>query len=99
MTLLEFLIFGIYLAMITASLIMIQIYNPGAAIREHMTIEDKGEPFVNQELEEPDSEPDTKDAKAPFDPEKETYTMTENPILRHRNVEQEQSSPAMELVD
>lgn len=96
LTLFEFTILGLHLAMITFMLVLIQLYNPGAAMRQAMTIEDKGEPFVEPEFEEPDSdsEPET---KAPFNPEEEDFTMTENPMLRNRNAQKE--PVMMEMVD
>ncbi len=93
MTLFEFFIFGLYLATLTIAIVGIQIVNPGKAIRENLAIEDMPEKTANAEMEEPDSEED----HPPFNPETEDYTMTENPMLRHRNVEQQAS--AMEMVD
>lgn len=94
MSLLEFLIFGLYLAMLTLGIIGVQILEQmRLANKQQITVEDTNEKFVQSELEEPDSEDD----HPPFNPETETFTMTENPMLRHRNVEQQVSS--MEMVD
>ena len=94
MSLLEFLIFGLYLAMLSLGIVGVQILEQMrlANIRQ-LTIEDTDEKFVESELEEPDSD----DEQKPFNPETEDYAMTENPMLRHRNVEQQVSM--MEMVD
>ncbi len=88
LTLYEFTIFGIHLAILLAWLIAIQMLNPGKAVREALhpeTIEavESNEKFVQAEFEEPDSDSE----QEPFNPEKENFTMTENPMLRHRKVE------------
>jgi len=94
MSLLEFLIFGLYLAMLTLGILGVQILEQmRLANMKQLTIEDSSEKFVESEFEEPDSD----DEQAPFNPDTEQYTMTENPMLRHRNVEQQVS--AMEMVD
>ena len=81
MTLLEFLIFGIYLAMLTLGIIGVQILEQMRLDnKQQITIEDTNEKFVQSEFEEPDSD----DEQPPFNPETEQYTMTENPMLRHR---------------
>ena len=81
MSLLEFLIFGIYLAMLGLGIVGVQILEQMrlANIRQ-LTIEDTDEKFVQSELEEPDSD----DEQKPFNPETEDYAMTENPMLRQR---------------
>ena len=89
MSLFEFFILGLYLSFLTSIIVAIQIINPGKAIREAQ----KGE--IDSELEEEMPE----DEKPPFNPETEEYTMTENPMLRHRNVEDKQKMPFMEQVD
>jgi hypothetical protein len=92
LTLYEFTIFGIHLTILLAWLIIIQILNPGKAMREAMEIryEETKEKFVQSEFEEPESDEDV-----PFDPAQETFTMTENPMLRNRKVEMSE----MEMVD
>jgi hypothetical protein len=95
LTLFEFTILGLYLATLLAFLVAIQVMNPGKAIREALhpeTMEgvESDEQFAELELEEPDS-----DEEVPFDPTKEAFTMTENPMLRHRKVEMSE----MEMVD
>ena len=93
MTLLEFLIFGLYLAMLTLGIIGVQILEEmRLANKQQITVEDTDEKFVQSELEEPASD----DEQPPFNPETEQYTMTENPMLRHRNVAEMSS---MEMVD
>lgn len=82
MSLLEFFILAIYLSFLTSVIVAIQVLNPGKAMREAQKVEVVEEPFLESELEEPESE----EEKAPFNPETEQYTMTENPMLRHRNV-------------
>lgn len=95
MSLLEFLIFGLYLAMLTLGILGVQILEQmRLANSKQLSIEDSNEKFVQSELEEPDSEDEQ---PASFNPESEDYTMTENPMIRHRNVEQQVS--AMEMVD
>lgn len=78
LTVLEFTIFGLHLLFLLAALVAIQTLNPGKAIRE-VQVQDTQEAFVEKEWEEPDSEEETS-----FDPTAQTYTMTENPMLRHR---------------
>lgn len=73
LTLLEFTVFGIYLAMILVSIVIIQTYTPVKQIQE-------AELDSSETVEEADSDVQ----EEPFDPTKESYTMTENPILRHR---------------
>ncbi len=88
----EFTIFILYLFSLASFVTIVYILNPGRAIREAMDIryQETNEKFVNLEWEEPDSDEEIK----PFDPAKEDYTMTENPMLRHRNKISE-----MEMVD
>jgi hypothetical protein len=79
MTLYEFTVFGIYLAMLTVILITIQLTNPGKAAREalHPQIEFPNEKFVEDTYDVSDSE----DEKTPFNPETESFKMTENPMF------------------
>jgi hypothetical protein len=91
LTLFEFSVFGIYLAMLLALIVGVQVYNPSKFVRESLEVQESTEPFVESELIDPDSDEDQV-----FDPSKETYTMTENPMLRHRISE---SQNAMEMVD
>ena len=90
MNFLEFLTFAIYLSFLASIILALQIYNPGKQIREAIHIEESDEKFDEKVFEEPDSD----EEEVPFDPSKEDYTMTENPMLRHRNVLSE-----MEMVD
>ena len=92
----EILIFTIYFSMLLVSLVAIQIYNPGKLVREQMVVENTDEKFIQSEFEEPDSDCDNN--KPSFNPETETYTMTENPILRRRHSE-EAIAPALDMVD
>lgn len=94
MTLFEFFIFGLYITMLTSVIVAIQVFNVGKLTREMQTVEFKEEQCVETEFEEPDSD----DERPPFNPETETYEMTENPMLRHRSVEQKEVS-LMEQVD
>jgi hypothetical protein len=93
MTLLEFLIFGLYLAMLTLGILGVQILEEMRLKNKQLVVlEDSDEKFVESELEEPSSE----DEHPPFNPESEDFTMTENPMLRHRN---NTEMPSMEMVD
>ncbi len=93
MSLLEFLVFGLYLAMLTLGIIGVQILEEmRLSNKQQITVEDTGEKFAESEFEEPVSE----DEHPPFNPETEDFTMTENPMLRHRNVA---ATSAMEMVD
>jgi hypothetical protein len=74
--------FGIYLAMMTLSILFLQIYNPGKQIREAL----HPETMTESVFEEPDSDSDAEEEA--FDPTKESFTMTENPMLRHRNLDE-----------
>ncbi len=75
--------------MLTLGILGVQILEEmRLANKQQLTIEDTDEKFVQSELEEPESD----DEHPPFNPETETYTMTENPMLRHRISE-------MEMVD
>jgi hypothetical protein len=94
MSLLEFLIFGIYLAMLALGIVGVQLLEQmRLANLQHLSIEDTQDKVIDSELEEPESD----DEQKPFNPDSEDYTMTENPMLRHRNVEQQVS--AVEMVD
>lgn len=105
MSLLEFTIFGFYLAFLVAGIVTIQMLE---ASRLQLRGEETEEKFAETSaLEEPSSdeasaeeedlveEPPSEEAP-PFNPETEPYTMTENPMLRHRIVDQEID---MEAVD
>ena len=82
MNLFEFFYLAIYLSFLTGVIAAIQIYNPGKMTREFMIETTKEmETEVNQESYVDSDEEDT---KQPFNPEEEDYTMTENPMLRHR---------------
>ena len=99
LTLYEFTIFGLYLATLLAFLVTIQVMNPGKAIREAMEVryEESKEKFAELEFEEPPSE---SDEDVSFDPAKESFTMTENPMLRHRKVDtQDEVTADLEKVD
>jgi hypothetical protein len=89
MNLFEFLYFGFYLGMLTAMIVAIQTFE--SRYQKSISVEVVEEPFLEkeqeQELEEPGSE-EEKEAPA------EEYTMTENPMFRHRNV-----TPLVEQVD
>jgi len=91
MSVLELTVVVLYMLLLGMSIAMIQILQ---LTREERVKTVKDEDFlVQSELEEPDSE----EEKTPFDPQKEDYAMTENPMLRHRNVET--PAPAVEEVD
>jgi len=90
MSLFEFFILGIYLSFLTSIIVLIQVFNPGKMTREYQTMK-----VLESEFEEPESE----DERPPFNPETEEYTMTENPMLRHRIVEQKEELSLMEQVD
>ena len=87
MSFLEFFILAIYLSFLLSVIVVIQVLNPGKAIREAQKVEVVEEPFLDSEDEKPE-----------FNPETEEYEMTENPMLRHRKIEQKELS-AMEQVD
>jgi hypothetical protein len=80
LTLYEFTVFGLYLAMLTVLMITIQITNPGKQIREalHPQIELTDETFTEH------YEDDSEEEKAPFNPQEEAYKMTENPMFSHQ---------------
>jgi len=73
LSLLEFTIFTLHLLVLLTALIVIQTLNPGKVIREY----NEEQTLRTKELEDQAQE-------VPFDPTTETYTMTENPMLRHR---------------
>lgn len=87
MTLFEFFIVGFYLAMLTSLMVAIQVLDASRIVRESLAVEQSDEKFA-----------DSDDECTPFNPETETYEMTENPMLRHRIVEQKEV-PLMEQVD
>lgn len=96
LTLFEFTVFGIYLALMTLTILLLQIYNPGKQIRE--TIEYSQKEFAESVFEEPDSDSDGEEKT--FDPTKETFAMTENPMLRRRVAQEEEAKPvSLEDVD
>lgn len=75
MNLFEFFYLAIYLSFLTALIAAIQIYNPGKMTRE----------FVTESVKEIDGvETQEEETTESFNPEKEDYTMTENPMLRQR---------------
>jgi hypothetical protein len=83
LTLFEFTYFAVYLTLITAWIVMIQMVNPGRQIREALQVQYTDEKFVeNFQEEEPESE--AEEEKAPFNPEEEPYKMTENPMFSHQ---------------
>lgn len=82
MNMFEFTVFAIYLIMLTLALVGIQYFNPGKVVREEMPIQFTEEIRSDSEVEEASSE----EENPPFHPETESYTMTENAILRHRIV-------------
>jgi hypothetical protein len=86
LTLFEFTFFSLYLAILTISILCIQIYNPGKQVRETLHPE-----TAESVVEEPDSDSDVEEE--PFDPNKESFTMVENPMLRHRTVQEESAKP------
>ena len=81
MNLFEFLYFGFYLGFLTSIIVMVQLLEV-TNIREQQIKK-------VEVVEEPWEESDIEDMKEPFDPEKENFTMTENPMLRHRSHEVE----------
>lgn len=81
LTLYEFTVFGIYLAMLTMFLVVIQIANPGKQLREALHVHYTDEKFVENFQEETVS--DSEEEKAPFNPEAEPFKMTENPMFSH----------------
>jgi hypothetical protein len=92
MTVLELTVVVLYMLLLGMSIAMIQILQLTREERG-MTVKKEEDFLVQSELEEPDSD----EEKTPFDPQKEDYAMTENPMLRHRNVET--PAPAVEEVD
>jgi len=96
MSVLELTVVVLYLLLLAMSILMIQMLDLGRRLREQqesIKVVETEEEFVDTAFEEDDSE----EEKAPFDPSKEDYTMTENPILRHRTVESE--TPWVKQVD
>lgn len=95
MTLLEFTVFGLYLSFLLAAIVTIQMLEQK---RIQFRVEETEEKFVespNAE-EEPSSEEEETAEESPFNPETEPYTMTENPMLRHRVVDQELDMDAVD---
>jgi hypothetical protein len=82
MSLFEFFYLGMYLCLLTSIIVVIQVYQPGKTLedKKEQTLEIVEEPFLESESE--------LEEKKPFNPETEEYTMTENPMLRHRSIEQ-----------
>jgi hypothetical protein len=81
LTLLEFTIFGTYLAVLVVLVALIQVYKPGQQTQSPSVVEDI------YDVSDDESE------KAPFNPEDEPYVMTENPIFSHpTNVPHPESS-------
>jgi hypothetical protein len=93
MPLLEFLILGLYLAMLLVGIVGIQLLEEVRLARKDLTVEEGEEEIAQADFEEPESE---EEHPSTFNPETEQFTMSENPMLRHRNVEQ---ATAMEMVD
>lgn len=95
MSVLELTVVVLYLLLIAMSAVMIQMLDLGRRMREQqesMKVVETEEKFAESSFEDTDSE-----EEEAFDPSKENYTMTENPILRHRSVETE--TPWVEQVD
>jgi len=84
LTLLEFTIFGAYLAVLAVLMALIQIYKPGEQ-------KQSSEAFVEDTLDVSDSEEET----AQFNPETEPFQMTENPMFSHQESNDEE--PPTEL--
>jgi hypothetical protein len=82
MSFLEFFILGSYLCLLASVIVAIQVFQLGKTIedKKEQTLEIVEEPFLESESE--------LEEKKPFNPETEEYTMTENPMLRHRSIEQ-----------
>ena len=96
MTLLEFTVFGLYLLFLIVAMVTVQVVE---AKRLQIRVEDTDEKFVETAEEEEEEEEEVTEEggeEPPFNPEVEPYTMTENPMLRHRVVDQEVD---MEAVD
>lgn len=81
------LYFVLYLLTLTATIVLLQVFNPGKAIRETMTQKQEDTEDVS------DSEDDTKSS----DSEPETYTMTENPMFTREVVWN--TEPLIEKID
>ena len=77
LTVLEFTIFGAYLAVLAVLMALIQIYKPG---------EQSYKEVVEDTLDVSDSE----EEKAPFNPETEPFQMTENPMFSHQESNDEE---------
>ncbi len=85
----EVFILFVYFSTIFVAIAAIQYLNPGKAMRESFQVEDTNEKFAQAEFEEPES--DKSEEK------EEEFTMEENPMFRHRNVNKE--IPWIEQVD
>ena len=79
LSVLEFTIFGLHLFFLLVALVVIQSLNAGKTIREFQ-VQETEEAFVEKEWDQEESDGE----ESPFDPTSEPYTMTENPMLRHR---------------
>lgn len=91
MTLLEFTLLGLYLSLLVAALVTIQMLEER---RLQLRVEDTPEKFTGSEsFEEPTSEEDFQES-TPVEPEttpaQDEYSMTENPMFRHRTVHSEE---------
>lgn len=80
MSFLEFFILVSYLCLLASVIVAIQVFQLGKPVKETQNLEIVEEPFLESESE--------LEEKKPFNPETEDYTMTENPMLRHRSIEQ-----------
>jgi hypothetical protein len=87
MSVLELTVVVLYILLIALSAVMIQMLDLGRRLREEREIQvvETKEQFVDASFDASDSE----EEETPFDPSKETYSMTENPILRHRVVDEQ----------
>jgi hypothetical protein len=83
MSLFEFLYIGFYLGFLTAIIVMLQLLE---VVKITQTTNAKKVDLPQEEDE--DEETPTK----LFDPQNEPYTMTENPMFRHRTTRVDQTS-------
>ena len=96
MTLLEFILLGFYLALLLAAMVTIQMLE---SQRLQLRVEETAEKFVESgSFEEPSSDDEVPLQEA-ADPEKDEYSMTENPMFRHRTVHGNQEEVDMSAVD
>jgi hypothetical protein len=90
---LEFVVFALYMTFLLFAIVTIQSLE---ASRLQMRGEESEETLVESETVEESASEDERVEEASFSAESEEYTMTENPMLRHRIVDQEVD---MEAVD